>query len=383
MGNTAISFPLEVSFDEHQPTALYGFTEKRIPNRRTLKEEGGKTMKNTIGSRITAVLAISTISASLLGQTPNPSPGTTPPADTEKLWFTDLSLCQSTARRKDPALLPYIREMLQSPRQRYKEHAHSLTVCALVALGRIGTEEALTALESVANNLKPYYRESYVPVIRARIRADMEFPTVHTREQWEQKVAFFLQEAGLTREALQEALKNHPQFGDPMVYPSRGVVAVRVLLEMAGEAYANGVKEALELFQGLELERDDPSRVRYQLIPLNRQQRIEWLIHSLTHKPASRFRDRYELLALWQCGEAAIPAILAKIEELSSQKPKEEAEIVRVNVGIANLLEVLAGFDDPRVEPIMTRFAQRGYHEAEEFLRRNRKGLRGIIIYDW
>ncbi|GBC89513.1 hypothetical protein HRbin14_00238 [bacterium HR14] len=157
---------------------------------------------------------------------------------------------------------------------------------------------------------------------------------------------------------------------------------MRVLLEMADEAYANGVKEALGFFQGLALERDDPSRVRYQLIPLNQQQRIEWLIHSLTHKPASRLRDRYELLALWRCGEAAIPAILAKIEELSSQKPKEEAEVVRVNVGIANLLEVLAGFDDPRVEPTLERFARENF-KAEEFLRRHRKGLRGVVIMDW
>ncbi|MCL6534181.1 MAG: hypothetical protein K6U12_13020 [Armatimonadetes bacterium] len=335
-------------------------------------------MKNVIGSRITAVLVASALSASLWGQTPS----TKPPVDTEQLWFTDLSLCQSTARRKDPALLPRIREMLQSPTQRYGNSAHSMTVCALVALGRIGTEEALAVLESVAGTLKPYYRESYVPVIRARLRADMEFPAVHTREQWEQKVAFFLQEAELAREALQEALKNHPQFGDPMVYPSRGVVAVRVLLEMAEAAYANGVKEALGFFQGLALERDDPSRVRYQLIPLNQRQRIEWLIHSLTHKPARRFRDRYELLALWRCGEAAIPAILAKIEELSSQKPKEEAEVVRVNVGIANLLEVLAGFDDPRVEPTLERFARENF-KAEEFLRRHRKGLRGVVIMDW
>jgi len=252
-------------------------------------------------------------------------------------------------------------------------------VDALVAIGRIGTADALACLERLEPTLQTYYREAYVPVIKARIRAELAFPQVRTREQWQQQVALFLQEAELTQEALQEALRNHPQRGDPMVYPSRGVVAVRVLLELASKAYANGVKEALQLFEGLALERDYPSWLRYQLAPLNTNQRVEWLIRSLTHKKAMRFVDRYELLALWQCGEAALPAILAKIEELSAQEPKDEVAQIQKNIGLANLLEVLAGYEDARVEAILERYEQ----EASEFLRRHRKGLRGVLIYDW
>ena len=224
------------------------------------------------------------------------------------------------------------------------------------------------------------------PVIRARIQADLAFPEVRTPEQWQQKVELFLQEAGLTREALQEALHKHPQRGDPMVYPSRGVVAVRVLLELASEAYAKGVKEALRLFEGLALERDYPSWLRYQLAPLDVKQRVRWLIDSLTHKKAMRFVDRYELLALWQCGAVALPEVVAKIEELSKLKESLRVgseEMGRVNIGLTNLLEVLSGYEDPRVEPILERFAQAGQPKAEELLRRHRQGLRGIIIFDW
>jgi len=119
------------------------------------------------------------------------------------------------------------------------------------------------------------------------------------------------------------------------------------------------------------------------------KQRVRWLINSLTHKKAMQFVDRYELLALWQCGIVALPEILAKIEELSKLKEslrlhseKDEA-IGRVNMGLTNLLEVLSGYEDPRVEPILEQFAQAGHPKAEELLRRHRQGLRGIVTFDW
>jgi hypothetical protein len=55
----------------------------------------------------------------------------------------------------------------------------------------------------------------------------------------------------------------------------------------------------------------------------------------------------------------------------------------RVNMGLTNLLEVLSGYEDPRVEPILEQFAQAGHPKAEELLRRHRQGLRGIVTFDW
>lgn len=330
-------------------------------------------MHNQLKLRVVAVVLLSGAAFSLWCQPARTSQSPDPTIDDERLWFRGVSLCQSTARRKDPALLPEIEKTLLHQRP-----IHGLIVDALVAIGRIGTADALACLERLEPTLQTYYREAYVPVIKARIRAELAFPQVRTREQWQQQVALFLQEAELT----QEALRNHPQWGDPMVYPSRGVVAVRVLLELASKAYANGVKEALQLFEGLALERDYPSWLRYQLAPLNTKQRVEWLIRSLTHKKARRFMDWYELLALWQCGEAALPAILAKIEELSAQGPKDEVAQIQKNIGLANLLEVLAGYEDARVEAILERYEQENF-KASEFLRRHRKGLRGVLIYDW
>lgn len=154
---------------------------------------------------------------------------------------------------------------------------------------------------------------------------------------------------------------------------------------MADEAYANGVKSALELFQGLNLARDHPSWVRHQLIPLTKRERIAWLIDSLSHKPARRFIDRYELLALWQCGVEAVPAIIEQIERLLRQEPKSDSDRVERNVGMANLMEVLAGFEDARVEPLLVRLArvEQFQDDAKMLLHRRRVGLRGIIIYDW
>lgn len=351
-------------------------------------------MRYQISSWIISVANASLIILLSWGQTPDNAASKLPPLADETQWIAAKSLCLSSAIRKDTALLPKIEAIFQ---HRYEaREQHVLTVNALVAIGRVGGPDALALLERLETTFgRPYfhsgayYREHYLPVIRARIQADLIFPDVRTPDQWQQKVMLFLQEAGLTREALQEAIHKHPQRGDPMVYPSRGVVAVRVLLELASEAYANGVKEALRFFDGVALERDYPSWLRYQLIPMDVKQRVRWLINSLTHKKAMQFVDRYELLALWQCGIVALPEILAKIEELSKLKEslrlhseKDEA-IGRVNMGLTNLLEVLLGYEDPRVEPILEQFAQAGHPKAEELLRRHRQGLRGIVTFDW
>lgn len=348
-------------------------------------------MRNQIINRLITVLAVSTVSALLMAQTPDTHDDEPHYSEHDRLYFRSTGLCQSSAHRKDPALLPQIEEILLSAKHLGdNRYYHVTTVNALVAVGRIGTERALAVLERFENlsdrsNSNKYYLDAYVPVIKARIRADLEFPAVRTPQQWEEKVALFLQEAQLTREALATALKNHPQFGDPMVYPSRGVVAVRVLLEMADEAYANGVKSALELFQDLDLAQDYPSWLRYRLIPLTKRERIAWLVDSLSHKPARRFLDRYELLALWQCGVEAVPVIIAQIERLLRQAPRGEPERIQRRVGVRNLMEVLAGFEDSRVEPFLERLVERGEFEydAKMFLGQRRAGLRGILIYDW
>ncbi|MGQ9656948.1 MAG: hypothetical protein ACUVV1_03465 [Fimbriimonadales bacterium] len=346
-------------------------------------------MRSQISNRLMVVLAISTVSALLMAQTPNTHDDEPHYSEHDRFYFRSTGLCQRSAHRKDPALLPQIEEILQSAKHLDVRYRHGITVDALVAVGRIGTERALAVLEQFENLSdypgKNYYLDAYVPVIKARIRADLEFPAVRTPQQWEEKVALFLQEAQLMREALATALKNHPQFGDPMVYPSRGVVAVRVLLEMADEAYASGVKSALELFQGLDLARDYPSWLRYQLVPLTKRERIAWLVDSLSRKPARRFLDRYELLALWQCGVEVVPVIIEQIERLLRQEPRGEQEHIQRNVGVVNLTEVLAGFEDSRVEPFLERLVERdGFKaKAKRLLYERRAGLRGILIYDW
>jgi hypothetical protein len=92
-------------------------------------------MRHQISSWVVSVVVGSLITSLLWGQTPDTSTPKLPPLADEKQWFAAESLCQSSALRKDPAMLPKIEAIFQ---YRYDTRTqHGLTVNALVAIGRI------------------------------------------------------------------------------------------------------------------------------------------------------------------------------------------------------------------------------------------------------
>ena len=127
-----------------------------------------------------------------------------------------------------------------------------------------------------------------------------------------------------------------------ILYAPRAVWALRQLAEMATDAYANGVKDAFDVFApvAMHLEKDYALWVRVQLGQRASPERIQWLVNQLAERGVETFEDRYLMQALADCGEPAIPVIQAKLEAQTASPAVKRT-------GTSLLLKVLAALEKP------------------------------------
>jgi hypothetical protein len=222
-----------------------------------------------------------------------------------------------------------------------------LQAATLLALARIGDPTVLPNLQAVEAHLDPYFKENLLPVVKARIYAEIRVPTPRTRAEWQEKSTHFLEQAGIS---LAEASKILEQYYDTsqqwppenLLYAPRAVWALRQLAEMATDAYANGVKDAFDVFApiAMHLEKDYALWVRIQLGQRSSQERIHWLVNQLAERGVETSEDRYLMQALADCGAPAIPVIQAKLEAQTASPAVKRT-------GTSLLLKVLAALEKP------------------------------------
>jgi hypothetical protein len=262
-----------------------------------------------------------------------------------------------------------------------------LQAATLLALARIGDPTVLPNLQAVEAHLDPYFKENLLPVVKARIYAEIRVPTPRTRAEWQEKSTHFLEQAGIS---LAEASKILEQYYDTsqqwppenLLYAPRAVWALRQLAEMATDAYANGVKDAFDVFApiAMHLEKDYALWVRIQLGQRSSQERIHWLVNQLAERGVETSEDRYLMQALADCGAPAIPVIRAKLEERTASPSAKR-------VGISLLLKVLAIVEEPSATSLLERFATVAdeyiAQEARSCLQRRLSGERATFVAWW
>lgn len=262
-----------------------------------------------------------------------------------------------------------------------------LQAATLLALARIGDPTVLPNLQAVEAHLDPYFKENLLPVVKARIYAESRVPNPRTRAEWQEKSTHFLEQAGIS---LAEASKILEQYYDTsqqwppenLLYAPRAVWALRQLAEMATDAYANGVKDAFDVFSPIaaHLEKDYALWVRVQLGQRASPERIQWLVNQLAERGVESFEDRYLMQALADCGEPAIPVIQAKLEA-------QTASPAAKRTGICLLLKVLAALEEPPAASLLERFAtvadESIAQEARACLQRRLSGERPTFVAWW
>lgn len=262
-----------------------------------------------------------------------------------------------------------------------------LQAATLLALARIGDPTVLPNLQAVEAHLDPYFKENLLPVVKARIYAESRVPTPSTRAEWQEKSTHFLEQAGIS---LAEAPKILEQYYDSsqqwhpenLLYAPRAVWALRQLAEMATDAYANGVKDAFDVFSPIaaHLEKDYALWVRVQLGQRASPERIQWLVNQLAERGVETFEDRYLMQALADCGEPAISVIQAKLEA-------QTASPAAKRMGSCLLLKVLAALEEPSAASLLERFAtvadESIAQEARACLQRRLSGERPTFVAWW
>lgn len=223
-----------------------------------------------------------------------------------------------------------------------------LQVATLLALARIGDSAALSPLRETESHLDRYFQEELLPVVVARIQAESWYPDPRTPADWQKKVRYFLKQADVSMDEVPLALERYYDLSqrwpvDNMLRAPRAIWAMRQLAEMAGDAYANGVKDTFQVFQPITAhleEKDYILWLRIQLGQRDFQARIHWLVDQLAGKGVERTEESYLVQALADCGEPAVPVICAKLESLVSSRTFKY-------VGVSLLLEALAIIGSP------------------------------------
>ncbi|MGQ9656947.1 MAG: hypothetical protein ACUVV1_03460 [Fimbriimonadales bacterium] len=176
-----------------------------------------------------------------------------------------------------------------------------LQVATLLALARIGDSTALSPLREAESHLDPYFQKELLPVVVARIQAESRYPNPRTPADWQKKVRYFLKQADVSMDEVPLALEEYYDRSrrlpvDNMLYAPRAIWAMRQLAEMAGDAYANGVKDTFQVFQPITAhleEKDYILWLRIQLGHLDPQARIHWLVDQLAGKGVERTEESY------------------------------------------------------------------------------------------
>lgn len=237
-----------------------------------------------------------------------------------------------------------------------------LQAVVLMALGRLGNPESIAPLEHRKKHLDPYFRREMLPVVVARIHAESQMPTPASAAAWQEKASLFLSKAGLS---LNEAIAALGIYGerrrtwppDNLLEAPRGVIALRMLAEVAGEAFTSGVPDAFQLLEGLGkdlVEKDSILWLRIQLGKRTSAERIPWLINYLLQDGVQTIEDRFLQQALVDCGEQAVPALVAKIEVL--EQGEQVSSTYRLHLDL--LLETLSVFESPKVFQILERLCR-------------------------
>lgn len=229
-----------------------------------------------------------------------------------------------------------------------------IIISALLALGRLGAVEAIDEVHLLQTRVQENSElQLFTTLALARIEAERSFPQVDNKDQLRMKIRKFLQAAGVSPSQIRKASSWYAELLRAKLYPRWAPFEVQVLrhiAEMTGEAYQRGIKEAFSA-TGMDFSVDYVARLKAGLAQMNRQQRVQWLVDSLSKKQFGRREENYEMQALADEGDIAKEAIIVKLKEMQRDRASYP-----YHIGFALLFDVLVTIGDREALPIIRSF---------------------------
>jgi|GEM_PF-1189022 len=266
------------------------------------------------------------------------------------------------------------------------EEEHPLVIItALLTLGRLEVPEVKENLLALQTRLPENSEiQPFIALALARIEAGQAIPQVRDESSLRAKVRHFLRAAKVSPTQVHKGALWYVKQLQQKRYPRWAPFEVQVLrqvAEMAGEAYQNGILNAFKV-TGLDFSLDYASQLKAKLGQMSREQRIQWLVDSLSKKQVGRWEEEYEIQALADEGLVASKAIISKLKEMSTYRAQ-----YRNHVGFALLFRTLTCIGDPDSIPIVKSFLndRDGWvrYYAEQALKYLEQGWRVVRATDY
>ncbi len=151
------------------------------------------------------------------------------------------------------------------------------------------------------------------------------------------------------------------------------VQVMRQVAEMAGEAYGMGVSDAFTVV-GMNFSLDHAAQLKVRLGQMGREERIRWLVDSLSKKRVGRWEEDYEMQALADEGMAASKVIIAKLQEMRMRRADYSH-----HTGFALLFRTLTSIGDPNAVSVIMSFL----NDDNDWVRYYAKQSLGYLEQGW
>jgi hypothetical protein len=221
---------------------------------------------------------------------------------------------------------------------------------SLQACSQLGLSEAIPAVEAIATRPVPNFIKQRARAALARIKAEMDARSLSTSaQQSEAKVNRILTELNVTPDQANSRVAAHVNAkGAGDVWP----IELYALQEIAKTAYYGPYSDfkAVPAFQQLDFNLDPAASLLIQLAPMNRDQRVSWLVNELANKRSLTGDDRCVLQLLIDEGAVASQAVASKLQNMAITPEKYSS------IGFCALFRVLRGIGDKDQAPVIARF---------------------------
>jgi len=262
------------------------------------------------------------------------------------------------------------------------ENHPAILIAASLALGRLGTKEAIDDLHALQARLASGSEvQPFIALALARIEAERDYPNVTDENQLQRKMKRFLQAAKVSVSQIHKGALWYTEQLKVKRY-GRAPFEVQVLrqaAEIAVDAYQRGVKDAFKIV-GLNFSLDYVAQLKVRLAQMSKEQRISWLVDILSKKRVARMEEDYLMQALADEGEEASKAIIAKLKEMKLNRDKYHY------VGFMLLFRTLTCIGDPDAIPVIQSFSNEpdwlSYY-AEQAIKIMKEGRRTVRAVDY
>ncbi len=248
-----------------------------------------------------------------------------------------------------------------------------LKLAILVALGRLGDSQVVSELEAQRYALRQVGLEGQLDVTIARIQAEASIPHPRSLSECQQKINLFLQGIGYNYDTWQSKLRTQsPEL--------KAILAMRQAVEMACNAYTDGILEALLAINHLPLQRDYPSALRVRLCQLTPEARSAWLFEALKLRPIFNTEAFYEIQAFADCGAVSWNYLLKQLHLRLADptwKPVQEYRLWHY---------ILLSFTDSQIAGVLVQMGRHPSQEVQQLagdIKRRFGGSPMVFASDW